>query len=47
MTKKQKKKKKKNIYIYIYIKNNKEEDTAHGTMETKDSNADGVEISNM
>ena len=35
------------IYIYIYIKNNKEEDTAHGTMETKESNANGVEISNM
>ena len=45
MTKKQKKKK--NIYIYIYIKNNKEEDIAHGTMETKESNANGVEISNM
>ena len=50
MTKKQKKnktKQNKTIYIYIYIKNNKEEDTAHGTMETKDSNANGVEISNM
>ena len=48
MTKKQKKKqKKKHIYIYIYIKNNKEEDTAHGTMETKESTVNGVEISNM
>ena len=45
MTKKQKKKI--YIYIYIYIKNNKEEDIAHGTMETKESNANGVEISNM
>ena len=58
MTKKQKKKEKKknsptpevhllSIYICIYIKNNKEEDTAHGTMETKESTANGVEISNM
>ena len=57
MTKKQKKKQNKtkqnNIYnktkqnnIYIYIKNNKE-DTAHGTMETKESTVNGVEISNM
>ena len=54
MTKKQKKNKTKQnktiyiyIYIYIYIKNNKEEDTAHGTMETKESTVNGVEISNM
>ena len=55
MTKKQKKKQNKTkqnniyiyIYIYIYIKNSKEEDTAHGTMETKESTVNGVEISNM
>ena len=46
MTKKQKKKQNKTKQ-YIYIKNNKEEDTAHGTMETKESTVNGVEISNM